>query len=243
MTRPTFKYSLADLLLTVITFAGLMGGILTKEAAEGLYEKQKPLTSGRLYDLAWRIRAFMDQTQNEDYPDDLAAIFKNPKPDAADTVPAHTDPRFPELDTAYSTIAGLKRKDVGCIWLYENVPAELIDGRFVLLVQGEALVPLWLNEETFQRELRSTLSRPGVRTLVNDRKTWDWPTPDVQIANGRMTFSRVNPAGERVVSAEYLMNVRPFAGIAPWLIFGVALVAAVLMFLQPKFLCKRPRII
>src|SRR5436190_126244 len=71
-----FNFSLGSLLLATSSVSALLSGIIELNRNADLYIKQQEMTSAQLYDIAWQIRAHMDETHGEFYPatlDDLAA--------------------------------------------------------------------------------------------------------------------------------------------------------------------------
>jgi len=91
----------------------------------------------------------------------------------------YTAPRFAEYDVGFCTIAGLSTKDVGKIWLYENVPPEATGlERFVLRIGTVAQDPLnghlvetvLMPDADFRRALAETLALPGTKVVENDRR-------------------------------------------------------------------------
>jgi len=239
MPRSAFNFSLGTLLIAAIGISALLGGILTLNRNTELYKSQQVSTYDQLYDISWQIRAHMDQTQAEFYPasiEDLAAANALDYPERY-----FTNLRFAELDTGFCTVSGLKRQDGHCIWLFENLPAdEGHSGRYVLVIQGEALVPQWMSDETFQDELRDTLKRPGTKVVSNDRKAapHGWPIPGAKVENNRIeipTTFRPSGAGPGPVWRDkYYFNIRRNTPAVPVTLFAISTLAALALFIHMR---------
>lgn len=239
MPRRALNFSLGTLLIAAIGLSALLGGILTLNRNAALYEKQRQMTSDQLYDIAWRIRAHMDQTQSEFYPPTLENFAATGALNISQLY--FTNPRFAELDEAFVTISGLKRQDGHCIWLYENLPDdENSGGRFALVVQGEALVPVWMPEATFREELRETLKRPNTKTVLNNRKAsaYGWPVPGATIEAGRMVIDRCIVSAIKSSAGQstqlYYFNIRQKPPAVPIILFAISTLAALTLFVRSR---------
>jgi hypothetical protein len=229
MPPSKLNFSLGSLLLAAFSLSALLGGILTLNLNGELYRKQQLMTSTQLFDLAWQIRAQMDRTSSEFYPGTLDELASKKALDVPQRF--FTNPRLAELDSGFFTVAGVRRQDMGCVWLYENLPSDCRDGRFALVIQGEALVPVWFSEEQFQLELRDTLSRPGTKVNLNNRTSAEsgWPIPGSSIEADRIELKRA--AGGKEI---YRFGIRAGTPAVPVGLFGAAVILALALFVHQR---------
>jgi hypothetical protein len=215
MPRRALNFSLGTLMLGAISISALIGGILELNRNAEINYKQMEVTTNQLYDIAWRIRAYMDQSQSEFYPATLESLNEKGALDFPQRY--FTNPRFAELDEAFVTISGIKRQDSQCIWLYENLPPDCHDGRLAMVIQGEALVPMWFSEEEFRLRLKESLKRTGTCLASNNRKASisGWPIPGAKVESDRIvmgdypTPNSGSSRGPSIRSGEaYYFNIR-----------------------------------
>jgi hypothetical protein len=162
-----FQFSLAGLILFVVGIGAAILGVAFFAGEATQYAQCIRAFSAQQNELT-RLNKMVDWHVGNDgegrYPGCLDDIYLLKGQDCF-----YTNLRCAERDVGFYTVRGLTTKDVGAIWLYDELPEEARElGRLVIKVgHFDAVL---LSEADFQAALATTLAKPGTQVVANNRR-------------------------------------------------------------------------
>jgi len=172
------QYSLQSLVIAVLAIGALMGAGVTFWPQ---YERRTDYCGRTKYILdSLSMKSYicgLESTRGGRYPQSMDELKDENLLEASPFY--YTNPRMAELDVGFFVVGGLTMRDVGAIWVYENLPEKAgNEGRYVLRIGADGYCEraVWLSATDFAGALKKTMDIPGIKVVPVDRvASRQWP--------------------------------------------------------------------